>query len=850
MKKRLILLFALLFVLSQLATVSFAQDSVTQLKPLSPVAAANSDNQMVDESNTLWFVELTLKPIADGGTLRTLKAEKELFRVEAAKVKLQYHERYAYDNLWNGLSVELKAGQYSQLASLPGVKAIYPVVKMEIPPVLTAEQPELYSALAMTGADMVQSELGYTGKGIKVGVIDTGIDYTHPDLGGGFGTGYRVTTGWDFVGDAFDNNLSTTPIPDDDPKDTNGHGTHVSGIIGANGTVKGVAPEVTFGAYRVFGTTGTTTADIMLAAMERALADGMDVVNMSIGAAYEWPTYPTAVASNRLVNKGVVVVASIGNNGTNGLYAAGAPGVGDKVIGVASFDNTQLHLPYFTASPDGRHFPYFAAAAAPDAPLSGTLELAVAPDIIGYDPMPAGSMAGKAVLIKRGTNSFYLKAMNAQNAGAAAVILYNNAAGTFNPTVAGTPAITIPVVAITLADGNLLSSRIAAGPTMMTWTDQVDHLSSATGGLISSFSSYGLAADLSLKPDIGAPGGNIYSTYLNGRYATMSGTSMASPHVAGAVALLLQAKPNTPSQAVRGILQNSAEPAPWWGNPGLGFLDNVHRQGAGLLNIASAILNDSVVTPSKLSLGESQAGPSVRTLTIQNKSNTDVVYTLSHVPALSTGPNTFSLSFLIGFADVAFSVPTVLVPAKSSAMFTATITANAGLPNCSLYGGYIVASGDNGEVIRVPFAGLKGDYQQIVALTPTGNGFPWLAKAVGSSFEMAEAGSVFTLAGGDIPYLLIHLDHQVRELKAEVYRVGSGKGRYLAFSYPYMVRNSTSASFFAFGWDGVSTSGKQLMDVPDGTYCFVLSALKALGDKNNPNHWETWTSPQFVIQRP
>ncbi len=113
----------------------------------------------------------------------------------------------------------------------------------------------------MTGADIAQSELGYTGAGVKVAVMDTGVDYQHPDLGGCFGPGCRVAFGWDFVGDTFNADPSSTaynpvPAPDNDPDDCNGHGTHVAGIIGANGTVTGVAPDVTFGAYRVFGWVG------------------------------------------------------------------------------------------------------------------------------------------------------------------------------------------------------------------------------------------------------------------------------------------------------------------------------------------------------------------------------------------------------------------------------------------------------------------------------------------------------------------------------------------------------------------------------------------------------------------
>lgn len=441
------------------------------------------------------------------------------------------------------------------------------------------------------------------------------------------------------------------PVPDPDPDDCAGHGTHVAGIAGASGTIKGVAPNVIFGAYKVFGCSGSTLADIIIAAMERALADGMQVLNMSLGAAFQWPQYPTAQAATRLVNKGVVVVASIGNSGSNGLYSAGAPGVGSKVIGVASFDNTHQNLAAFTVSPDGTKIGYVNAAGSPPAPLSGSFPMArtgtptTADD--ACNPLPAGSLSGKVALIRRGTCTFYTKARNAQLAGAVGVVLYNNVAGIFNPSVTGTPPITIPVVAVSDTSGVLINNRIAAGAVTMTWTADTVSVPNPTGGLISSFSSYGLAPDLALKPDIGAPGGLIRSTYPIelGGYAILSGTSMSSPHVAGAVALLLEARPRTPSQAADVILQNSADPRPWWGNPALGLLDNVHRQGAGMLDIDDSILATTKIEPPKLSLGEIESGAVTRTLSIENKSSNPVTYDLSHVPALATGPNTFSPAF-------------------------------------------------------------------------------------------------------------------------------------------------------------------------------------------------------------
>lgn len=851
-----------LLLLASLGASAGAQD-VQELMPLTPAPVVDG-TAMTLENPGSYILEFASAPAIEGTSKAALKAERDAFRKAAKQNGIALEEAFEFDTLINGLSVRVNPADLPALKRLPGLKAVWPNVTIARPEAAAvAAEPDLYTAINMTGASVAQSELGYTGQGIKVAVMDTGVDYDHPDLGGGFGPGYKVFTGWDFVGDAF-NADTTSPlynpvtVPDNDPDDCGGHGSHVAGIIGANGTVKGVAPDVTFGAYRVFGCEGSTTADIMVAAMERAYADGMQILNMSIGSSFQWPQYPTAQAASRLVNKGMVVVASIGNSGANGLYAAGAPGTGEKVIGVASFENSHVYLKQFTITPDGTHVGYVNATAAPLAPLDGTFDLArtgtqtTAND--GCTPLPAGSLAGKMALIRRGTCGFYDKALNAQNAGAAGVVLYNNQPGSVNPTVAGAVPITIPVVMISQTQGNLIDSRLAAGPVSMTWTDTQGSYPNSLGGTIASTSSYGLAPDLSLKPDIAAPGANIYSTYPleKGGYATLSGTSMASPHVAGSVALLLQANPKLNAQSVRSILQNTAEPKNWWGNPALGYLDMVHRQGAGMVQIDKAILATAKVEPGKLSLGESEGGPAVRTLTIENKGAEAVTYDLQHVPALSTGPNEFTVGAQTGFASVAFSAPSVTVPAGGSATVTVTITANATLAQRAIYGGYIVfAPQGGGQKLRVPYAGMKGDYQSVPILTPTQYGFPWLASVSGTTYSKMSEGATFTMQNGDIPYIAAHIDHQVRRLRVEVKDAVTGKSWHRAFpDEEYLGKNSTATAFWGFAFDGTTVNGNKVNVVPDGTYVLVLSVLKPLGDENNPAHWETWTSPAFNIDRP
>jgi minor extracellular serine protease Vpr len=802
-----------------------------------------------DESAKLWLVELTSPPIAAGGDRAAVRMEKNVFRAEAAAAGLSFTERLSFDTLWNGLSVEIHPRDRAKLARVRGVKRVFPVLAVE---------PEMANAVKLTNADAVWSTLNYKGEGIKVGVIDSGIDYHHKDLGSCFGPGCHVGLGYDFVGDAF-NSANPVLVPDNDPDDCGGHGTHVAGIIGADRTLKGVAPKVTLGAYRVFGCTGSTLSDIMIQAMERALADGMQVVNMSIGSAFAgWKEYPTATAADNLVQSGVVVVCSAGNSGTSGLYATGAPGLGEHVIATAMFDNTHTTLRTATLA-DGSPLLYSNATAAPLAPTSGTGTLAKhgtpssTNDACTNNPLPAGYFTGKIALVRRGTCGFYEKAKNAEAAGAVAMVLYNNVAGRQSITVAGNPAVNIPVIAVSDVEGVAMNNLIEGGNTLMTWNDTVGTITNASAKLLNADSSYGLTATLDLKPDVGAPGGYIYSTYPLelGGYASLNGTSMASPHVAGAVAHLLPAHRGLPPAGVRATLQNTAQPMLWSGNPGLGALDVVHRQGAGMINIPKAINAPARVMPSKLALGESEAGPAVRTLTVQNLTDKAIQYTLSHQAAVSTtaGTTHAPTNANSGAAAVGFSAPMLTVPALGTAQVDVTITANAGLINKGLYGGYIVLTDAEGGTLRVPYSGFKGDYQSIKVLAPTASNFPWISYQSNGSYFFAQSGTPFTMVGADVPYILVHLDHQARLLRVTaISRTGVNWGE--AYLDEFLTRNSTATSFFAIAWDGTTMQGGQLKPVPNGQYSLKLEVLKALGDENNPAHWETWQSPYLAVKKP
>jgi subtilisin family serine protease len=740
--------------------------------------------------------------------------------------------------------------------------------------------------------------------------MDSGLDYTLPEFGGCFGSACKVRGGFDLVGDDYNDTAGPgfQPVPHPDgnplPCDPNfadrqevlgfgasdaGHGTHVAGIAAADGhgagQVVGVAPKASLLAYRVFGCNGSTDTDVMIHAMELALADHADVLNMSIGSAFSnWPESPEAVAADNLVDAGMVVVASIGNSGANGgqLWSAGSPGVGRKVIGVASFDNTKATLPSFLVG--GTSFGYNRAAGSlATVPQSGSGEIVFtgtpATTNDGCNAFAAHSLDGKIAFIRRGTCGFYNKALNAQHAGAVAVVLYNNAAGALNPTVAPVPTgaepVTIPVAAITAADGATIFAGLATNHTL-TWTDQTIEAPLATAGLISDFSSFGTDAELQLKPDLGAPGGQIYSTWPHqqfGGHNSISGTSMASPHVAGLAALILQAKHKSISPArVQTLLMNTALPKGVNVAPAAG-LEPTWRQGAGLAQIVPAVQTPAWVTPSKFSLGEGNGGSAQ--LTVTNGSSAPVTYDLSQVSTIGTGPSTtagavypFNFSYLVGADTATFSSPSVTVGPGSSATFTVNITAGAWRDK-SLYGGYVVLTPrGGGDILRVPYVGFKGDYQSLPVLTSAGCGLPAVFKlnagasdaCLGGGVQrLGAAGASFTLQGGDVPILLYHLNHQVRQLNVQVYKA-DGSPVHPVFNYAtqlaYLPRNSSATSFFEFDWDGTRSqdngggNGDHRKVVPNGTYVLKLSVLKALGNASNSADWETFTTPPITLARP
>ncbi|MBR8745356.1 peptidase S8, partial [Nocardiopsis sp. MG754419] len=201
-RSRLASLAGLTLIAGLLAAAPAGADEAEALAPLHP-APVPGNGELTHQVQDLWFIELEGPPTSAGTASALVDDEHADFRAEAEEHGLDYTERLSFTELWNGVSVEMDDDQVGTAREIPGVAAIHPVMRHEIPEIADHE-PEMDTALGMTGADIARSELGLTGEGLRVAIMDTGVDYTHPDLGGPGGfPSERVVAGYDFVGDDF-----------------------------------------------------------------------------------------------------------------------------------------------------------------------------------------------------------------------------------------------------------------------------------------------------------------------------------------------------------------------------------------------------------------------------------------------------------------------------------------------------------------------------------------------------------------------------------------------------------------------------------------------------------------------
>ncbi|KAJ1555974.1 hypothetical protein HK405_009561 [Cladochytrium tenue] len=714
------------------------------------------------------------EPVSVASSSRAIHTDKALVEFPAgsscdAKATVEAHlsslglgfrERYFINtDLFCGYSFALEdssVSAYDAVSDISGAVDTFRVISRERPKVVSASAATDDVSTPMhnlTGVTAARAA-GYTGEGIKVAFIDTGVYYLHPALGGGFGPGFKVAFGYDLVGDGyFSGNL--TVVPDDDPLDncsTESHGTHVAGIIAADATAitesgfvpafpfTGVAPSATLGAYRVFGCEADSTeTDVITAAIYMAANDGANIISLSLGGGPAYNDESDAIAAARVGAHGHFVLGANGNDGAAGIFANGDPGDSAGGFGIASFDNYEEPLPslflgdtayaYSLGTLNGSfNYPQtldiFVNNA--NAPADGVVD-------DGCTSVGAGA-AGKTALLYWGSGCGSKgRCDNAAAAGAVACLIYSNT----ETIVSIYGSALIPSASTTNEFG--LAYLASAGTVKIT-TDQ-SIFGILTGGTVSDFSSPGPDPELNIKPDLGGIGGSVYSTIskhaetaesYNEPYAVYSGTSMATPYVAGSLALLLQARGTSISfTEARAYLQNTAIVANIYDTA---LINSVVIQGAGLVNIYNAITAETLALPSLFALNDTANTGSSYTLSVTNLHSEDLTYYFSHSGAATVnefiaGDDAMLMlvdtSFTDNYATVLFgsggeTTYSTVIPAKG----TVTVAVKFEAPSSAdptlfpIYSGYInIANSKEDLTVTVPYAGMVGSWKEAPLLS-------------------------------------------------------------------------------------------------------------------------------------
>jgi len=649
---------------------------------------------------------------------------------------------YRFQVVLNGLTVQLPVRSLPRLHALGFIARVYPSVRHYLK---TNRSPGVIGATPFTAAT------GATGAGVKIAVVDDGIDQTNPSFNAsgfsypaGFPKGQRAfTTPKVIVARSFLAAGATArgrlPV---DPR-ASFHGTHVAGIaagragVGSPGGrdhppttgLSGVAPNAWIGNYRVFNvptpagnisTTGQTVA-----AFEQAVKDGMDVINYSGGSPAIDPRTDAMIETVANVTRaGVVVVASAGNDRDDfGFGSTGSPSTAPEAIGVAATSNTHVFAPALavnlpSAPASVRRIPFKPdALGAPSAwgqsdrslvdvtSITGTNGQPVPTQLCGIgrdpnagtNPLPRGSLASSFALITRGHCTFLSKVARAAAAGAAGLVIIDNRFGEANRI-----PLVLPVRSgmISDLDGATLRAylRTRGGRAPIRIGPGVSEIETGRSGVITSFSAGGPSAfGHQLKPDVAAPGGEILAAtlrqYTGGSpFANFDGTSMSAPHVTGAVALLTQRHPDWSVRQMKSALMLTAGAA--WGNSARTQEASVLLEGAGLVNVQAADSPLIFTEPGSLSFGDMNLLAGVTSkqllLSVRDAGGGAGTWTVQLQPQSASAGATLELP------------STVTVAPGGSIDVQATARADAAAPKGDNYGFVVLRRGATAR--RVPYA--------------------------------------------------------------------------------------------------------------------------------------------------
>ncbi|EGG07127.1 subtilisin protease [Melampsora larici-populina 98AG31] len=765
-------------------------------------------------------------------------------------------------------------------------------------------------------------KMGFYGQGIKIAIIDSGVDCAHEALGGGFGEGYKISFGRDLVGDDYDGNNEIEP--NDTPCTPCGyHGTHVSGIIGAQDVgygFTGVAPNATLGMYRIFSCKAElgTNNDLVMSALLHAHKDGADIISASIGGSGGWG-YGEAVldvVNNLVTKKNATIFLAAGNEGEEGLFSGSSPAGAANSIAVGSVDSeltasqlitsTGREINYFTAQPynDTLVFPVYRTANSSEAKDDACEQL----------PDSTPDLGKYIVLIRRGTCFFVDKVKNAKAKGAKQIMFYMNSTSNIQleDRVTG-----VRIFTVNHTDGDYIYKesekdseefRIKFPPVGLFYLPTPDT------GFMSNFSQYGPNFDsLSPEPAVSGVGGNVFSTFpvRNGSYAVLSGTSMATPQMAGIAALIMQVNGkgfrgnllrNRLASTARVLLQNHNS----------SIVETVVHQGGGLVNAYCAVFAKAILSTSALALNDSRHFNGSQKFEVTNTGNESIQYTLEHLAAGSAytfteespyGPLNHPMPLKLNkeVATVQISPSTLTVGPGE----TATVQGTDRLmreyiaekrPTLDqiirlvIYQGFAPNDPKTNETYRLPQIGYKFLNQTLNSTNEKGE-FLWDRSDKNTSLiryrtnfgtphlrmllVAAEENDVqnvtkMTFNEGASPQLNISEVDEGDSPTAteegsttETKNSTSGISRFprrtsdgllllgeIPDSESLYSPRSGSKLVWMQKWNGTlsTVTNSTLEEVPDGRYKVLIQALRVFGNRDDPLDCENWLSPVIVIK--
>ena len=615
-----------------------------------------------------YIVELSTEPVAAHVGTRSLlhsqaaERRRAAIRAEqaAARTRIEAfhgHVLGSVSNVKNALMVEIPDAEAAQLAAIPGVRRVFREREFRM---------TLDRALPLLHVPEAWSQVGVAnaGAGIRIGMIDSGIDVAHPGFAD---AAFTAPAGFPlanvFADLAFTNNkvivarsyASLFPVPDPDTsaRDDQGHGTATAmtaaGVAntGPLAVISGVAPRAFLGSYKVFGTPGvndTTSTGAILSALDDAVGDGMDIVNISLGS--NLAMVESADAEVQAVEQaaalGVIVVVSAGNNGPDPATIA-SPADAPSAISVGATNNDRLFSAVVNTSGGASFQAAPAAGAGTPAPITAPLLDVAAIDGTGQAcaALPPNSLAGAIALIFRGNCTFESKLNNAQAAGAVGGLVYDNVVE--SPLVVmATGTAKLPAEMLSQQDGLALKAQISSGFTAtLGFTLQPFYTDPAQ---LAAFSAKGPNQDFAIKPDLVAVGENLYTAAVTANanglvydpsgYELVQGTSFSGPLVSGAAAVLKQARPGLTAAQYRSLLIDTAAPASLV--PGASA--RVQQAGAGLLNLLAALNATAAASPVSMSFGAGGDFSVARILTITNVGAAADQFQLGVAPRDGSGP--------------------------------------------------------------------------------------------------------------------------------------------------------------------------------------------------------------------